>query len=286
MSTELQQFGKFLRETADADFDRLLAAVACSGEHFARVMAEGHLAYPVRQSFLTIAESIEQDDPSILFRYGKEIGLQRGRQSFTVHELMQASECMRHHIWQRLEVFLADRTPWPYTTAQGLEDFLYTFFRNYIASVDDALEEARVAVAAQSRQLELQQQTIRELGVPIVPVLPGVLALPLIGTIDGHRALNILDTLLDAITRHQADIVIIDMTGVPSFDTVIAEYLLQAARAANLVGAQIILVGIGAKMAQTMAQPGVDLRSVISLANLQVALEYVYQRRGKPGKRT
>jgi rsbT co-antagonist protein RsbR len=136
------------------------------------------------------------------------------------------------------------------------------------------------AVSQQAAEIEAQRYTIRELGTPILPLYEGVIALPLVGAIDSYRATQVLERLLEAISEKQADIVILDITGVPVVDTGVANYLLQTARAAQLIGAQVVLVGIGVEIAQTLVQLGVSLNQIKVYANLQAGVSYALAQLG------
>jgi rsbT co-antagonist protein RsbR len=175
---------------------------------------------------------------------------------------------------------MEDNGEWSPEPIQRLEDFIHTFQINVSAEFGKVLEQAREELQEKSEQLEAQRQTIRELGTPILPVHEGVLVLPLVGVVDSNRATQVMEILLEAISSYQADLVIIDITGVPVVDTSVANYILQAARATKLIGAQVILVGIGAEIAQTMVHLGVDLSDIITLANLQEGLQYAFERLG------
>jgi rsbT co-antagonist protein RsbR len=107
-----------------------------------------------------------------------------------------------------------------------------------------------------------------------------VLVLPLVGQIDPRRASQIMETLLEGISAQVADVVIIDITGVPVVDTQVANYLIQAARAARLLGAKIVLVGIGPEIAQTIIQLGVDLSDITTRANLESGISYALSLQG------
>lgn len=126
----------------------------------------------------------------------------------------------------------------------------------------------------QEEIIRVQEQTLRELSTPLIPIHQGVLVLPLVGQIDPRRASQIMETLLEGISAQVADVVIIDITGVPVVDTQVANYLIQAARAARLLGAKIALVGIGPEIAQTIIQLGVDLSDIITRANLESGINY------------
>jgi rsbT co-antagonist protein RsbR len=136
------------------------------------------------------------------------------------------------------------------------------------------------ATTEQREQEERLRSTIRELSTPIIPVYEGILVLPLVGSLDSRRATEITERLLEAIAAHQAEIVILDITGVPVIDTSTANHLLMTTRAASLLGSQAILVGMGAEIAQTIVHIGIDLRGLVTLANLQAGIAYALERQG------
>jgi anti-anti-sigma regulatory factor/HAMP domain-containing protein len=123
--------------------------------------------------------------------------------------------------------------------------------------------------------------SIREISSPVIPVIEGVLVLPLIGAIDSQRATMLTGRLLEAIERHHAEIAIIDVTGVPIIDTQVARALLDTASATRLVGATPILVGVRPELAQTIVGLGLDLSTLITLADLQSGVRYAISLRGK-----
>lgn len=116
--------------------------------------------------------------------------------------------------------------------------------------------------------------TVRELSTPVIPVHDGILVVPLVGTVDSTRSAQIMEALLGSIQRDRASVVIIDVTGVPTVDTSVANHLLRSVRAAALLGARCILVGISSVVAQTVVQLGVDLGDVITRNNLQSGISY------------
>jgi rsbT co-antagonist protein RsbR len=116
-----------------------------------------------------------------------------------------------------------------------------------------------------------QQKEIAELSTPVVKLWDGILALPLIGTLDSERTQVVMENLLQSIVEHGADYAIIDITGVPTVDTLVAQHLLKTVAAARLMGADCIISGIRPQIAQTMVHLGVEL-NVVSKANLADAL--------------
>jgi rsbT co-antagonist protein RsbR len=125
-----------------------------------------------------------------------------------------------------------------------------------------------------------QQSEISELAMPVVRLWQGILALPLIGTLDSARTQAVMENLLESIVRHEAQIAIIDITGVPAIDLLVAQHLLKTIAAARLMGADCFISGVRPQIAQTMVQLGVEL-NVTSKANLSDAFALALQRVGK-----
>jgi rsbT co-antagonist protein RsbR len=125
-----------------------------------------------------------------------------------------------------------------------------------------------------------QQREISELSTPVVKLWNGVLALPLIGTLDSERTQVVMENLLQSIVDHGAEIAIIDITGVPTVDTLTAQHLLKTVAAARLMGADCIISGIRPQIAQTMVHLGVEL-NVVSKATLADAFALALQRIGR-----
>ncbi|NJN17660.1 MAG: STAS domain-containing protein [Oscillochloris sp.] len=171
-------------------------------------------------------------------------------------------------LWIRATVF-------PLSDAAGAATHVVLMHEDVTAQIEQngAMEAARTEIAN-------QRAAIDTLASPVVEVWEGILTVPLIGLIDGRRAMAITERLLEAIVEHQADIVILDITGVPMVDTAVASALLQAAQAVSLLGSQVVLVGITGEIAQTLVQLGVDLSRIITLANLKAAINWAFRRQG------
>src|ERR1700722_392366 len=125
-----------------------------------------------------------------------------------------------------------------------------------------------------------QQREIAELSTPVAKLWEGILALPMIGTLDSQRTQVVMETLLQTIVDTEASIAIIDITGVPTVDTLTAQHLLKTVAAARLMGADCIISGIRPQIAQTMVHLGVELK-VISKATLADALAIALDRTGR-----
>ena len=123
-----------------------------------------------------------------------------------------------------------------------------------------------------------QQQELLELSTPVVELWTGILALPLIGTLDSARTQVVMESLLQAIVRTGAALAIIDITGVPTVDTLVAQHLLKTVAAARLMGADCIISGIRPQIAQTIVHLGVDLSAVSTKATLADAFTLALKR--------
>jgi rsbT co-antagonist protein RsbR len=125
-----------------------------------------------------------------------------------------------------------------------------------------------------------QQQEMLELSTPVVQLWQGVVALPLIGTLDSERTQIVMENLLSKIVETGAEIAILDITGVPTVDTLVAQHLLKTVAAARLMGAECILSGIRPQIAQTIVHLGVDLQDVITKPTIADAFAIALKRSG------
>lgn len=131
-----------------------------------------------------------------------------------------------------------------------------------------------------------QQEELLELSTPVVKLWEGVLALPIIGTLDSARTQVVMESLLQKIVETGSDIAIIDITGVPTVDTLTAQHLLKTITAARLMGAECIISGIRPQIAQTIVYLGVDLAGVTTKSSLADAFKLALQRTGMKITRT
>jgi len=135
-------------------------------------------------------------------------------------------------------------------------------------------QKAREAV------INRQQEELLELSTPVVKLWDGILALPMIGTLDSARTQIVMESLLQKIVETESQIAIIDITGVPTVDTLVAQHLLKTVAALRLMGADCIISGVRPQIAQTIVHLGVDLQGVTTKANLADALALALKRSG------
>ena len=133
---------------------------------------------------------------------------------------------------------------------------------------------------AREEVIKHQQAEMLELSTPVVKLWDGIIALPLIGTLDSNRTNMMMENLLQSIVNTGSAIAIVDITGVPTVDTLVAQYLLKTVAAARLMGAECIISGIRPQIAQTMVQLGVEFREVVTKASLADALAYAFRQIG------
>lgn len=144
-----------------------------------------------------------------------------------------------------------------------------------------ALFTTEAYVAAREELIGRQQQELMELSTPVVKLWDGILALPIIGTLDSARTQVVMESLLQAVVQTNSRFAIIDITGVPTVDTLVAQHLLKTITAARLMGAECIISGVRPQIAQTIVHLGIDLAQVITKAKLADAFALTLQRSGR-----
>jgi rsbT co-antagonist protein RsbR len=261
MSTALEAFATSLE-----------AAVAAALR--AQLMTNRGTFAPFRVAPVTaeIVCALVAGDPDAAASLGRSLG----REGLSLTSLTAAQTAA-------LEVVARQATPdilaeLAVTTSQSFSSLLAGLSAAEIENIQrqrDEIERAfRQVVAEQQEQEHHLRDAIRELSTPIIPVHEGVLVLPLVGAVDSRRATEITERLLEAIAAHQADLVILDITGVSLIDTSTANHLLMTTRAAALLGSQVVLTGMGPEVAQSVVHLGVDLRGLVTLASLRDGLDY------------
>lgn len=142
-----------------------------------------------------------------------------------------------------------------------------------------ALFTTEVYQKGREEVIRRQQQDMLELSTPVVSLWNGILALPMIGTLDSSRTQVVMETLLQRIVETGADVAILDITGVPTVDTLTAQHLIKTVTAARLMGAECIISGIRPQIAQTIVHLGVDLGDIVTKATLADAFRVALERR-------
>ena len=214
---------------------------------------------------------LDASDPSWSAVRGFLADLSRGRaiRGFTPIETATFVLSIKEPIFARLQAASADtaalaRDVWATTTI--FDDLALTTTEIFQRTREDVIKR--------------QQQELLELSTPVVKLWDGVLALPLIGTLDSARTQVVMESLLERIVATNSPIAIIDITGVPTVDTLVAQHLLKTVAAARLMGADCIISGIRPQIAQTIVHLGVDLGDVVTKATMADAVAQALDRQG------
>lgn len=149
-----------------------------------------------------------------------------------------------------------------------------------VLATERSLQRSAAVVQNVINEQQSLLSMVRELGTPVLPIYQRIVVLPLVGHLDSGRADHVMDAVLSAIVRYQAEVVIIDITGVAVVDTSVANSLLQTVRAADLIGTLSILVGISAEVARSMVHLGVELDRVVTRRDLQAGIAYALHHTG------
>ena len=206
----------------------------------------------------------------------EDLSRNRARAGFTPTQTASFIFSLKPALFARLRGMLADD---PARVAEGV---------NLINGLLDPLGLYITEVHQLGREEVIlrQQQEMLELSTPVVTLWEGVLALPLIGTLDSARTQVVMESLLHRIVETGAGIAVIDITGVPTVDTLVAQHLLKTVAAARLMGADCIISGIRPQIAQTIVHLGVELQDVMTKATLADAFAVALRRLGLSVQRT
>lgn len=165
--------------------------------------------------------------------------------------------------------------------------------RDEIGQMATAFNHMAAMIQQRTREIETQHQALREahehqqrlfatvqqLSTPLLPVLEGVVVLPLVGHVDSERAQAIMQTLLHGVAEQRAQVAILDLTGIATMDAQVAQLLLRAVQATELLGAQVLVVGLSSSMAQALVGQGIDLSTLRTQRDLRSALEEAWTMR-------
>ena len=199
-----------------------------------------------------------------------ELSASRAAQGFSPSETARFVFSLKQPVFTRLRADL-ERDPKAFAEQVWVAT---TMIDNLGLFTMEAYQKSREGV------IQRQQRELLELSTPVVQLWDDILALPLIGTLDSGRTQVVMESLLEKIVETGASIAIIDITGVPTVDTLVAQHLMKTVAAARLMGADCIISGIRPQIAQTIVHLGVDLSAVTSKASLADAFAVALKRSG------
>jgi rsbT co-antagonist protein RsbR len=267
-----QLFQKHEQQILEAWIKQQLAAASLRAD----LLKESELREQSREflkSFIDAAQAGAEDLNAPSWKSVKEvlssISRSRATQGFSPSETAMFVFSLKQPLF---EVLKRESLP-----AQELTDGTWR-----ITVLLDKLGLHTVEVFQQSREAVIgrQQEELLELSTPVVRLWDSILALPLIGTLNSERTQVVMESLLEKIVETEAQIAIIDITGVPTVDTLVAQHLLTTVAAARLMGADCIISGIRPQIAQTIIHLGINLSDVVTKATLADAFAVALQRTG------
>lgn len=195
----------------------------------------------------------------------------RARAGSTVTQISAEVDALRPPV---TELFLAEFTAAPAAHLRECTTTLTVLMGTLrLVVLETALNEGEELINRQRLQL-------MEVATPMIKLWEGIVAVPLIGTLDSARSQVVMETLLNSIVEQQARFAILDITGVPTVDTLVAQHLMKTVAAARLMGAECIVSGIRPAIAQTIVHLGIDLSSVLTRSSLADALAYALREQG------
>jgi anti-anti-sigma regulatory factor/dsDNA-binding SOS-regulon protein len=203
----------------------------------------------------------------------------------TCHEMLtiaQAAEADRHDFMMDLAMGLSECFEVLSAVQKGnldtqVSELTLSSSDELVAKLGQTLNETIRNLKDQVDVIQRQAFAIQELSTPILQLWTDILALPVIGVVDSHRAAEIMDRLLSEIVARKSKYVILDITGVEVVDTKTADHFMKLIQAARLVGTQCVVTGIRPAVAQTLVELGVDLNTILTLRDLQAGLHHCLQ---------
>ena len=270
-----QQEGKLLQDWTGALQEARRHGSSGGSDRDTQAQARGFLAAfatAIRRSSDADLAGSEWDDVRALLT---ELSRDRAVAGFSPTETATFVFSLRQPLFVALRETLAD-------DPKRLSDELWA-----VSLILDKLGLFSIEAYQKGREevIERQHQELLDLSTPVVELWQGILALPLIGTLDSERTQIVMESLLEAIVAKEATVAILDITGVPTVDTLVAQHLMKTVAAARLMGAECIISGIRPQIAQTIVHLGVNLEGVITKATLAGALQTALRKTGQSVQR-
>ncbi len=266
-----------LRDRQDAILDGWLASLAAGSPDARTSMRD--LEPQMREFWSLLGNAMGRDglgdlagrDGAEIRNFLEDLSRDRVQRGFSSSETAHLIFSLKRPLFEQLQATYADA---PAQLAQELWA---------VSEFIDMLGLQTVKAYQQTREdvIQRQQEEMLELSTPVVKLWDGVLALPMIGTLDSQRTQVVMESLLQRIVETGAEIAIIDITGVPTVDTLVAQHLLKTVTAIRLMGADAIISGVRPQIAQTIVHLGLDLQGIVTKANLADALALALKRTGQ-----
>lgn len=271
-------FIAYWQARADSFTATTFDAMVSTWPHYAALPREA-LLDSIRRKIQLYQDMLRTGDVIPVIERTHELVFARIDSRMPLNEMLGAADIFRDQIWQLMrEFYPADQ--WPIDAVEQFERWVRADRNEAGVAYSKAMFAIWGELDERSEQLEQQQRLVADLSTPLMPIHAGVLVLPLVGYLDQRRATRVMEIALEQIVVAQADVLIVDLTGVPLVDQAVANNLLQLIRAVRLIGAHMVLVGISAEIAQTIVALEVNLSDLVIRSNLQQGIAYALELQG------
>jgi rsbT co-antagonist protein RsbR len=245
----------------------------------ADLISKAELDDQCRTLLSAIVEGVRTSGPTAISGPGwdqarellQDISASRARQGFSPVDVATYVLSLKQPLFSSIRETLRDSQDEMFDTVWAATELLDRL----------ALVTAEMFMTVREELITRQQQEILELSTPVVKLWDGILALPIIGTLDSARTQVVMENLLETVVATNSKYAIIDITGVPTVDTLVAQHLLKTITAARLMGAECIISGVRPQIAQTIVHLGINLEDVVTKAKLADAFALALQRSGR-----
>lgn len=268
----MQQVTQVIRERLTQYVEAGCRRVVASGNRVYSHLPLEILQAAVRRVFVAVVEDLENGgQPNALPVLMARIGAQRLQEGARISDILNGMAHGFDVISEDLELWFRDDPKVFADWTRALSRLSYAS----AAALADSYMTAREAV------VRAQAEEIFRLSAPLLPLYPGILVLPLVGTLDSERATQVTMSMLSAIVAHASKVVLIDVTGMPKMDQSVVKHLLGASKAVRLIGAMPVVVGLSPAVAKAVVAMGIELSDVRMLGDLGDGLKYALGLLGK-----
>jgi rsbT co-antagonist protein RsbR len=267
MERAIEVFVEHFQDYLDQTTERVILAGIPVYVNVPREVLRGAIS----RAFTTVKEDIERGTTSSSPTYLSQVGKMRAQNGTPVGEVIVGLDHGFQVVTDDFKTVFGD----------NLLPMLWWEERRRELSYAGALAITNEFYTAREAIIGAQHLEILKLAAPLIPLHEGVRLMPLVGMINAERAAHIIESLLESITRQRSQAVIIDVTGMRATDESATDHLLQAAQAARLLGAHVILVGISPEVAKTFTKAGANLSGLTILGDLTSGVEYALQLLGR-----
>ncbi|MBM7707055.1 STAS domain-containing protein [Chryseomicrobium aureum] len=229
---------------------------------FFQIMSDGMIDSTARELGELLIVNLTENDEEFSQKV-EEFSIKIARHGWSISFVMKALSNFTEAIYDHMgkSDFLNDNKSGNYIRLMN----------NWLTPLNHSIVEAYSKTW--ERTVHLQKMALQELSASLIPVFDKISVMPLVGTIDTERAKLIMENLLQGVVKHRSEVVLLDITGVPVVDTMVAHHIIQAADAVRLVGAKCMLVGIRPEIAQTIVALGINLNEFTTTSTLQRGME-------------